>query len=58
MTKEQRNEVRSEAKKNGGNLDLAALKFLGISPDEHGNVPEGNKGAVYNIRWEVENVKD
>lgn len=61
MTKEERNEVRGEAKKKGSDFDLAALKFLGIESEEKDgiqSVPEGNKGAVQGIVWECQNVKD
>ena len=49
MTKEERDKVRQIAAKNGGDLKLAAMEFIGVKPTDDGGIPIGNEGPVLNI---------
>jgi len=58
MTPQERNKIRElAAGKHKGNLDAAVCDWLGLSLEfKHngGKVPNGNAGAVYNIKDELD----
>lgn len=62
MTPNERKEIRDLAKaKHKGNLDAAICDWLGLSVEfkAAGNeVPNGNAGAVFNIKDELEKLAD
>jgi len=59
MTPAERNKVRQLAADNHkGDLNHAALEFLGLKPLDDGSVPIGNEAAVNGIVCEVETTDD
>jgi hypothetical protein len=61
MTPKERNEIRELAdKKHKGNLDAAVCDWLGLGSEYKSakGVPNGNAGAVFNIKDELEKYAD
>lgn len=61
MTPKERNEIRElAATKHNGDLDAAVCDWLGLSAEFEAakGVPNGNVGAVYNIKDELEKYAD
>lgn len=61
MTPKERNEIRDlAAGKHKGNVDAAVCDWLGLGAEFKAakGVPEGNAGAVYNIKDELEKYED
>ena len=62
MTPKERNEIRDiAAKKHKGNLDAAVCEWLGVAGEYKalGNkVPDGNTGAVFNVKDELKKYEE